>query len=296
MARKPRIHYPGAMYHVTLRGNNQQNIFFCHSDRSLWESILITALGRYEARIHAYCWMSNHVHMIVQVAQEPLASTIRYAASQYSRKINLQRQRTGHLFERRHGAFLVQDDSYLKGLIRYIHNNPVRSGMVDGIDQYPWSSHLAYTNRLEKSWLETRAVLRIFGTTKRVARQRYLAFMQSADQGDLSRYRNSSTQEDEPLENPAGTAGHPTMQKPRMTPQTLESIIHHHLQCSGLTEAMLTGPGRARYITKIRTDIAMEAIEKGIANIAELARRLNRSESAISQAINARKNVPRQIT
>jgi len=296
MARKPRIHYPDAMYHVILRGNNQQNIFFCHSDRLLWESILITALDRYQARIHAYCWMSNHVHMIVQVAHEPLASTMRYTASQYSRKINLQRQHTGHLFERRHSAFLVQDDSYLKGLIRYIHNNPVRAGMVDDMDQYPWSSHLAYTGRLEKSWLETHAVLRIFGTTKRVARQRYLAFMQSADQEDLSRYRNSSTEEDEPLEDPAQTPRNPAKQKPGMTPQTLESIILDHLQCSGLTGAMLTGPSRARNIARVRTDIAIEAIEKGIANIAELARRLNRSESAISQAINARKNLPRQIT
>lgn len=296
MARKPRVHYPGALYHVTLRGNDRQTIFFCNSDRFLWESILVTALDRYEASVHGYCWMHNHVHMIVQVAKEPLASTIRYAASQYSRKINLQRQRTGHLFERRHGASLVQEDCYLKGLIRYIHNNPVRAGMVDGMDQYPWSSHLAYAGQLEKRWLETCTVLRMFGTMKRVARQRYLAFMQADDHEDLSRYRNSGVEEDEVLEDRTVTISNPTNQKPRMITQTLESIIYHHLQCSGLTEAMLTGPSRARYITKVRTDIAMEALEQGIANIADLSRRLNRSESAISQAIIARRNALRQIT
>jgi len=296
MARKTRIHYPGAMYHVTLRGNDQQNIFFCDSDRYLWEFILITALSRYEAHIHGYCWMTNHVHMVVQVAQEPLASTMRYAASQYSRKINLRQQRTGHLFERRHSAFLVQEDSYLKGLIRYIHNNPVRAGIVDSMDQYPWSSHLAYAGRLEKSWLETRAVLRVFGATKRVARRRYLAFMQADHHEDLSLYQNSGNEEDESLEDPARTTCNPATQKPQTSPQTLESIIRHHLQCSGINEAMLTGPSRARCIARVRTDIAMEAIEHGIANIADLARRLNRSESAISQAVNARKNLLRQIT
>lgn len=296
MARKPRIHYPGALYHVTLRGNNRQTIFFRDSDRLLWESILVTALERYDARIHGYCWMNNHVHMIVRVAKEPLGSTIRFAASQYSRKINLQRQRTGHLFERRHSASLVQEDSYLKGLIRYIHNNPVRAGMVNAMDHYRWSSHLAYAGELENSWLEMRAVLRMFGTMKQAARRRYLAFMQADDHEDLSRYRNGGDEEDEVLADQATSIDNVTKQQPRTTTQTLESIICHHLQASGLTEAMLTGPSRARYITKVRTDIVMDALEQGIANVADLSRRLNRSESAINQAVTTRRNALRQIT
>jgi len=289
MPRKPRIHYPGALYHVTLRGNDRQEIFFCNSDRSLWERILTTALDRYEASIHGYCWMSNHVHMIVQVGEEPLASTIRYAASQYARKINLQQQRTGHLFERRHGAALVQEDSYLKGLIRYIHNNPVRAGIVEGTDQYRWSSHLAYAGDVVNSWLETCLVLGMFGTMKRAARQRYLAFMRSDGDGDLSRYRNGANEEDEPLESQAGSTGNRSSRMTPMTTQTLESIIHHHLQDNDLTDAMLTGPSRARYITKVRIDIAVEALEQGIANVADLSRRLNRSESTINQGIVARR-------
>ena len=296
MARKPRIHYPGALYHVTLRGNDRQTIFFHPSDRLLWESVLVTALDRYGASIHGYCWMTNHMHLVVQVSQEPLASTIRYAASQYSRKINLREQRTGHLFERRHGAFLVQEDSYLKGLIRYIHNNPIRADMVKNTDQYPWSSHLAYTGQLQKSWLETRAVLRIFGTTRRIAQLRYIAFMQANDNEDLSRYRNGGDEKDEVLEGQTASFCNVALQEPQTTTSTLESIIRHNLQCNDLTEVMLTGPSRARYITKVRTDIAIESLEQGIANIAELSRRLNRSESAISQAITTRKNALRQIT
>jgi hypothetical protein len=236
------------------------------------------------------------MHLIVQVAEEPLASTIRFAASQYARKINLREQRTGHLFERRHGASLVQDDSYLKGLIRYIHNNPVRAGMVEHMGQYGWSSHLAFAGHLEKSWLETWAVLRMFGATRRAARRHYLAFMHAEDDEDLSRYRKGINEADEVLNDETASFGSPAAPAPRMPPQTLESIIRSHLQASGLTEALLAGPCRARYITQVRTDIAMNALEQGITNIAELARRLNRSESAISQAVSARRNALRRKT
>lgn len=296
MARQPRIHYPGALYHVTLRGNDRQNIFILDSDRLLWESILRTALNRYQATVHGYCWMTNHVHLIVQIAEEPLASTIRFAASRYARKINLREQRTGHLFERRHSAVPVQDDSYLKGLIRYIHDNPVRAGLVDRMDQYPWSSHLAYAGYLEKSWLKTRAVLRVFGETRNAARRHYLDFIRAEDDEDLSRYRTGFHEADEVLNDKTACFGSPTAPASRMPPQTLESIIRNHLQANGLTEALLTGPSRARYITEVRTDIAMDALGQGIANIAEIARRLHRSESAISQAVTRRRNALQQIT
>lgn len=295
MARKPRIHFPGAIYHVILRGNDRQNIFFRDSDRSYWESILVTALNRYEASIHCYCWMTNHVHMIVQVGEKPLASTIRYAASQYSRKINLQQRRTGHLFERRHRAFLIRDDAYLKGLVRYIHRNPMRAGMVDDIDQYNWSSHPVYAARSTSSWLETRTVLRAFGAKRRTARQRYMTFIHSHDDvEDLTRYRNGM--DEDAAEEQAAAPCMSASRMPEPNPLTLESIIRCHLQRSGLTEAMLTGPSRARHITKVRTDIAMEALEHGVSNIAGLSRRMNRSESAISQAVTARKNLLRPIT
>jgi len=292
MARKPRVHYPGAFYHVILRGNDRQPIFFRDSDRSFWESILVTALIRYEARIHCYCWMTNHVHMIVQVGEEPLASTIRYAASQYARKINLQQQRTGHLFERRHRAFVIRDDEYFKGLVRYIHCNPIRAGMVDDINQYRWSSHPVFAGQATSSWLETQTVLRVFGAKQRTARQRYLMFMSTDDDGeDLSRYREGPDEEDEVVEEQTTCLCKPASPIPKLNSQILESIIHHHLQRSGLTEALLTGPGRTRHVAKIRTDIALEALEQGVAKIADLSRRLNRSESAISQAVSARKKI-----
>ena len=297
MARRPRIHFPGALYHVILRGNDRQQIFFLDSDRSLWESLLVAAIQRYEARIHCYCWMTNHVHMVVQVGQEPLASTIRYSASQYSRQINKRMQRTGHLFERRHRAILVKDDTYLLGLARYIHNNPLRAGLVHSIGEYRWSSHPVYAGQIVTSWLETRTVLQLFGSTTPVARRRYRAFMHAHDDTeDLSQYRNGPDEEDEVPDDQPEDIGDPSPQRSKCNHPTLDSIIQAHLQRSGITEAMLVGPSRARLVAGVRTDIAMEALEAGVCNIAELSRRLNRSESAISQAVSARRNALRRTT
>lgn len=296
MARKPRIHFPGAFYHVILRGNDRQAIFFQDGDRLLWQSILVTAVTRYAASIHCYCWMTNHIHMIVQVSDIPLGATVRYAASQYARKINLREQRTGHLFERRHQALLVTEDGYLQGLVRYIHNNPVRAGLAECVDDYPWTSHGVYTGHVANNWLTTRTVLRAFGRTRRTARQGYLAFMRDAADQPLSPGLDNGAAQDELLDHAAPGIVRSEISQVEGVPPTLEAIIQQHLARSGLSEAQLTGPSRARALAKVRTNIAVAALDQGVATVAEIARRLHRSESAISQAVSARQQRRRRIT
>ena len=289
MARKPRIHCPGALYHVILRGNDRQAVFFDDPDRDLWESLLLRALERYEASLHAYCWMTNHMHFIAQVGEKPLGAVVRHAAARYSRRVNEQQNRTGHLFERRHRAILVTGDRYLMGLVRYIHRNPVRAGMVANLDEYRWSSHPIYAGLRSSPWLTTDTVLQMFGETSATARRNYRRFMQDHAQEDLSQYRKGRDEDHEaPITRKASGSRQDDPEGGQQQP-TLESIIHRHLKTHGLAEAQLSGPGRARYLTSVRGDIAVEALEQGVTNIAGLARRLNRSESAISQAVNIRK-------
>jgi len=102
MARKPRIRVYGGFYHVILRGDGRQNIFFAATDRNKWQDILQKGLSRYGRRIHAYCWMTNHIHMAVQVGSQPLANCMGYIASSYARFINRVNCRPGHLFKRRY--------------------------------------------------------------------------------------------------------------------------------------------------------------------------------------------------
>ena len=153
MPRKPRLHVPGGIYHVILRGNGCQTNFYDADDRQRWESYIQSGVQRYQHRVHAYCWMTNHVHLAVQANVNPLSQFMAFVASQYARSTNRKMGRSGHLFERRYRAILVQSDSYLMELVRYIHLNPLRAGMIKDLTDYAWSSHAAYQGAACPDWL-----------------------------------------------------------------------------------------------------------------------------------------------
>jgi REP element-mobilizing transposase RayT len=144
MARKQRIHYPGALYHVILRGNARQDIFFDDGDRSRFILLLQEAVEKFGFRIHAYCLMTNHVHLAVQVGVTPLSRIMQNLSLRYTTWINRRLNRSGHLFQGRYKAVLIDADSFLLELVAYIHLNPVRAGMVATPENYHWSSHCAY--------------------------------------------------------------------------------------------------------------------------------------------------------
>jgi REP element-mobilizing transposase RayT len=293
MPRRPRTHFASALYHVILRGNNRQDVFPGDADYLLWESLLVESIHRYDARIHCYCWMSNHVHFVAQVGEAPLGAVVRYTAAQYSRKVNSRLERTGHLFERRHRAILVMNDRYLMGLVRYIHSNPVRAGIVGSVDAYRWSSHAVYAGRRVSNWLTTESVLKTFGETQAAARSAYLDFME-VDVDDWPTYDDGVPVVATCANGEVGMAasGLDSCNIDERPAKSLDDIIGGYLEKTGLTEAQLIGPSRARSIAAVRTEIAAAAIDAGVANIASIARRLNRSESAISQALTLRRNAP----
>lgn len=177
MPRKPRLHVPGALYHVTARGNSRGPIFFADSDRWLWMRLITEGLDRYRCRIHAFCWMTNHIHMAVQVSDRRLGSFMNWVTSQYARVTNKRLDRSGHLFERRYGAKLVDSDSYLLQLVRYIHLNPVMAKVVEDPADYPWSSHRAYLGYHRPALLTVGWVLSCFGERRGEARRAYERFM-----------------------------------------------------------------------------------------------------------------------
>jgi putative transposase len=155
MPRKPRIHVPGAFYHVTLRGNHRQDIFFSDQDRALLNEIVADVIEALQARVHGYCWMTNHVHLLIQVGESPLGRVMLRIASRYARQVQQRFRTTGHLFECRYHAVLVDADEYLLTLLKYVHLNPVQAGMVSTPDQYAWSSHHAYLGLRVEPWVTT---------------------------------------------------------------------------------------------------------------------------------------------
>ena len=120
MARKPRVYYHGALYHVTLRGNAGQTVFFDNRDRTHFYLLVQEGIERFRHRIHAFCLMNNHVHLAIQVADIPLSRIIQNLSFRYTRWINWRQSRLGHLFQGRYKAVLVDADAYLLELTRYI--------------------------------------------------------------------------------------------------------------------------------------------------------------------------------
>lgn len=177
MARKPRIHYPGAVYHVMLRGNAGDPIFFEDRDRYRLYLILQHAVEKFGCRIHGFCLMTNHLHLVVQTGEMPLSRIMQNISLRYTRWVNATRGRTGHLFQGRYRALLIDADSYLLELVRYLHLNPVRGGAAATADSWPWSSHQAYAGREVIPWLTTDWVLGMLAAGATPARKAFVAFV-----------------------------------------------------------------------------------------------------------------------
>ena len=179
MARPLRIEYPGAYYHVTSRGNERKAIFRDVADRRKFLEILSSSIEQFIVRLHAYVLMDNHYHLLVETPEGNLSRAIRHLNGVYTQYFNRRHRRVGHLFQGRYKAILVDKDSYLIELSRYIHLNPwrVRRGSKDALG-YRWSSLRMYTGR-EKApeWLETEEILRSFGQKRGKARRAYGEFV-----------------------------------------------------------------------------------------------------------------------
>jgi len=180
MARPLRIEYPGAFYHLTSRGNERKDVFKSQRDREKFLSYLRSASERYQAVIHAFCMLSNHYHLLMETPNGNLSQIMRHINGAYTTYFNVKRGRSGHLFQGRYKAILVEKDEYAKELSRYIHLNPVRAGIVEKPEKYPWSSYRYYIG-LEKAldWLVTDFILNYFGKRVSEAQKGYRGFVKA---------------------------------------------------------------------------------------------------------------------
>lgn len=142
MARLPRLSLPGIPQHVIQRGNNRSACFFAEDDYRYYLDCLKDAVERYGVAVHAYVFMTNHVHLLLTPTDETgITRTIQTLGRRYVRYINQTYRRTGTLWEGRYQASLIDSDRYLLTCYRYIELNPVRAAMVETSEAYPWSSH-----------------------------------------------------------------------------------------------------------------------------------------------------------
>ena len=182
MARPLRIEFAGAFYHVTSRGNERKPVFRSKGDRERFLSYLDSAYQRYGATIHVFCLMDNHYHLLLETPRGNLSQILHHINGAYTTYINMKRKRSGHLFQGRYRAILVEKDAYCQELSRYIHLNPVRAGVVGKASEYPWSSYRYYVGKEnEPKWLNTELVLGYFEGSEWRKRGRYREFVEGAE-------------------------------------------------------------------------------------------------------------------
>ena len=185
MVRPLRIEYPGGVYHVTSRGNRREEIFLSNDDKELFLRILGDTCEKNRWYCHAYCLMSNHYHLLIETPLGNLSKGMQYLNGVYTQKFNRVHQRVGHVFQGRYKAILVEKDSYLLELSRYIVLNPVRAKMVSSASKWPWSSYLFTINELTPpKWLNVNILLESFNPNKTTAIGQYKQFVDDGVNGE----------------------------------------------------------------------------------------------------------------
>lgn len=159
MARKIRVWYPGAIYHITARGNRQANLFYDDKDRFKYLTLLEEAREKYPFILHAYCLMSNHIHFLLETKESPAGPIIKRIHSPYAMYFNKRHDLVGHVFQGRYGSEMINSTDYFLKVSRYIHLNPVEADIVKQADEYKWSSCHAYTSQKVNPHISTVKVL-----------------------------------------------------------------------------------------------------------------------------------------
>ncbi|MEK6937651.1 MAG: transposase [Nanoarchaeota archaeon] len=180
MARPLRIEYEGAFYHVTARGNERRNIYFNKTDYEKFKEKIAEAKERYGILLHCYVLMGNHYHLIIETPEANLGKAMHHINGSYTTYINIKRKRSGHLFQGRYKAIVIDKDSYLLELSRYIHLNPVRAGMVDKPEAYPHSSYKTYISGDKEEIVTQDLIWGMLSKKKGEAMRRYQEFVERA--------------------------------------------------------------------------------------------------------------------
>lgn len=286
MPRLPRLHVAGGCYHVVLRGNHREALFEVPADRQALNDIVAEALVDQGARIHAYCWMTNHLHALVQIREYPLGKLMQRIATGYSRYRHRQLRTKGHLFERRYGAWLVDVDAYFLTLLRYIHLNPVKAGMVVNVQDYPWSSHRAYLGEELLPWVTTDFGLSLFANTVVAAQSAYRQFICQASLASEDRALEGRHPDDPRVF--GGDRFLASLPAWRILPRsavTLEELAAQLCELHQVSLESVRSRQRQPLLTMVRVDIARCAVEERIASLNEVARFLGRSHSSLSELL-----------
>ncbi len=170
--------FPNALYHITSRGDRREDIYEDDTDRQAFLDVFASVVSQFNWVNYAYCLMSNHYHLLVQTPDANLSKGMRQLNGVYTQTYNRRHGKTGHLFQGRYKAILVDQDNYLLELSRYIVLNPVKAGMVKKVEDWKWSSYNAMTGVTPTAdWLQTDFLLAQFSKQRKTAIRKYREFV-----------------------------------------------------------------------------------------------------------------------
>jgi len=282
MARLTRIHVPGGLYYVHLRGNGGQAIFAGAQDYYDFCALVGRAARRSRARVHAYCWMWNTVRLAVEISDVPVGRLVQRIAAQHSRDLHRKLGSSGHLFERGYRALLMDADPYLPELVRHIHLTPVRAGAASEAAEYAWSSHRAYLRLARVPWLTTHVVMRRLKSSSTDALDAYRKFMTEANEAvDTERFDRSKAGEPRVLGGEQFLKAVAIKSRPKRRAGTLEQIIDGVARLLDVPRGELLSASRRRRLSLARALVTWHATRSGIATLAEVSRRLSRDPSTL---------------
>jgi REP-associated tyrosine transposase len=269
------LHFPGAFYHVVLRGNRKQEIFRDERDFRHLDRLVGVALDRYNSEVHAYCWMPNHLHLLMRVNEVPVHRSIHYFAMMYAKYFNFRYGYVGHLFQGRYRSRWVDSDGYLLQLLRYIHLNPVKANLVAKAEDYSWGSMRSYLNLANTQWLNQSVALRYFAQDRKA----FYRFV-SADDDSFDPWAKSDTGMTR-LE----LASRPATLTSSKAWCDLDEIVAAACVLFRLSKSDLMGSDARRELTLARCWIVWQATRGNVATLSATARYLCRSPAALSKSM-----------
>jgi REP element-mobilizing transposase RayT len=259
------------MYHITLRANRGTTLFHDRRDRLALNKAVGKATARYDSEIHAFCWMTNHLHVLLRVGEPPVHRTVHHFATAFARVLNRKYDHAGHVFQGRYWSELVATDSYLLTVTRYIHQNPVAAGLVNAAESYEWSSHRDYIDGNRFTWLVTDFVLRTLDANRPAA----VATLRALVDGPV---RSGDPPPDAPW-----TSLEPKRSNPSSA--NFNKLVRRTCLRFGVTEHDLRSRSKARELSTARAWLARQARTEGIATMSETAAYLQRSRQALSALV-----------
>jgi putative transposase len=274
MPRQPRLDIPYVLHHVIVRGIEKRDIFADDADKERFVARLSTLLTKGSTKCFAWSLMTNHFHLLLMPTAVSLSETMRRLLTAYAVYFNRKYQRSGHLFQNRYKSILCEDEPYFLELVRYIHLNPLRSGLVkdlDGLDRYPWCGHAVLVGSRTMEGQETSEVLTRFGKGEARSLRGYRQFIadgiSAGRRDDLvgGGLKRSLLGREESKEFAAYderilgsgefvetlTRGDNIWEQKR-SPRSLADLLHKVCEITGVDANMIRRPGKERAVAKAR--------------------------------------------